>query len=137
MKRKREEQPRAEPESWFSEEEQAADRAEAARERRRRGGREPSAATTAYWRVPVACMAEDVRLYVERGVPQGSFLTALFSNDLTAAFQCADAPNTAAMRAWVMFMLNEMPINSHGGPEAVRAWIARGGLAGVRTEAGG
>ena len=40
------------------------------------------------------------------------------------------------MRAWVMFMLNEMPINSHGGPEAVRAWIARGGLAGVRPEAG-
>ena len=94
MKRKREEQPRAEPESWFSEEEQAADRAEAARERRRHGGREPSP-VTAYWRVPVACMAEDVRLYVERGVPQGSFLTALFSNDLTAAFQCADAPRNS------------------------------------------
>lgn len=112
MKCTSEAQPTAEPESWFSVEEQAADRAEVAREsfRRRHGGSEPLP-PIAFWRVPVACMAEDVRLYVERGVSQGPFLTALFSNDLTA-FQCADAPNTAAMRAWVMFMVKDMPLTA-------------------------
>jgi hypothetical protein len=83
-----------------------------------------------YSRVPVDYMADEIRRYVERGVPPGSFLTALLSNDLKEAFRMADDSNAKAMRAWVVWMVSEMPWKSQGSPERVAAWIARGGLSG-------
>ena len=85
---------------------------------------------TDYAKVPVGYMADGVRLYIERGIPQGSFLTALLSNDLKEAFRCADETSAKAMREWVRFMVNQMPSESQGSPERVAAWIARGGLSG-------
>jgi hypothetical protein len=91
---------------------------------------EPEDQMTNYSRVPVRYMAEAVQRYIEEGVPTGSFLTALFSNDLIQAFRCADAVNTTAMREWAMFMVNEMPSDCQGSEAKVQAWKARGGIAG-------
>ena len=71
----------------------------------------------------------------ERGIPQGSFLTALRSNDLKEAFRCADETNAKAMREWVRFVVNQMPSENQGNPERVAAWIARGGLSGEPPQA--
>jgi len=76
-----------------------------------------------YTRVPVDYMADGVKHYIEHGIPPGSFLLALFSNNLKDAFGCADDNNTREMRMWVIFMVNEMPHNSQGSPETVQAWI--------------
>ena len=73
--------------------------------------------------VPVSYMAEAVDQYVRHGIRPGAFLCALFSNDLKGAFRCADEDNTAAMREWVRFMVNEMPLAAQGDPETVENWI--------------
>lgn len=75
--------------------------------------------------VPVDYMHGGVQRYLDHGIPPGSFLTALFSNNLKEAFRQADDENTAAMRAWVGFVINEMPNTAQGSPEIVQAWIAR------------
>lgn len=85
---------------------------------------------TDYAKVPVGYMADGARLYIERGIPPGSFMLALFSNDLKEAFARADDSNARVMREWVRFMVNQMPKESQGSPERVAAWIARGGLSG-------
>ena len=64
-----------------------------------------------------------IKRYLLQGIPGGSFLTALLSNDLMAAFGAADVENTEAMRGWTMFLYNCAPTGSHGSPEKVRAWI--------------
>ncbi len=87
---------------------------------------------TDYSKVPVSYMVGGVRRYIEHGVPPGRFLFALFSNDLKEAFRGTDESNTAAMRDWVMFMVNEMPANSHGSPQEVDEWIRAGGRIGLK-----
>lgn len=72
--------------------------------------------------------------YILFGVPQGSFATAVFSNDLKEAFGRADEANQAAMREWVMFIYNEAPSASQGSPERVRGWQAQGGILHFRRE---
>lgn len=76
-------------------------------------------------------MRDGTRLYIESGIPGGSFMTALFSNDFLGAFQWADTTNTAAMRSWASFLHNEAPIGCYGSPEIVRDWIKHGGLSGL------
>lgn len=76
-------------------------------------------------------MKDGTRRYIERGIPGGSFLTALFSNDLLGTFQKADDINTAAMRNWASFLHNEAPGDCHGSPEYVKEWIAHNGLEGI------
>jgi hypothetical protein len=85
--------------------------------------------------VPVEYMAGAVQRYIEHGIPPGDFLTALFNNDLKEAFRRADAENTAAMREWVIFMVNEMPADAQGSPEKVWAWIKRHEAARIAAEA--
>ena len=84
---------------------------------------------TDYSKLP-AHMQDTARLYVEHGVIDSSFFTALVSNDLRGAFLRADDTNTAAMRDWVQWLHWEAPGNCHGSPEKVAAWIARGGWSG-------
>lgn len=71
--------------------------------------------------------------HVEEGQPCGGFMTALLSNDLKEAFGRADLENTAAMKGWVMVMVNLMPIGSHGSHDHVVSW--RAGLAALRERA--
>jgi hypothetical protein len=75
-------------------------------------------------------MADGLKLYVERGILPGDFLTALLSNDLVDAFGRADDNNTAAMRGWASFLYNEMPRGSWGSRATVEAWCRTGGLLG-------
>jgi hypothetical protein len=80
-------------------------------------------------------MQEGAKRYVERGIPPGSFLTAVLSNNFIEAFRRADEDNTNAMREWAVWLTNDIPAIAHGSPEAVDAWIARGGLAGMEDAA--
>lgn len=73
-------------------------------------------------------MVEGIIRYIQRGIPMGDFGTALLSNDLMKAFDRADDMNTAAMKNWVVFLYNYAPGDCYGSPDAVRDWIAQGGL---------
>lgn len=73
-------------------------------------------------------MLDGVADYLLFGLEPGGFLRALFSNDLKDSFGRADEINVAAMRAWVLFIYNEMPSLAQGSRERVQAWVARGGM---------
>jgi hypothetical protein len=68
--------------------------------------------------------------YIVRGIPPGSFLTAVLSNDLMGAFGKADDENRDALFEWARFIYNFAPTGCHGSPEKVSAWISSGGLLG-------
>lgn len=76
-------------------------------------------------------MQDLARRYIEKGIPGGSFFTALVSNDLMRSFLRADDMNTAAMRTWAVFLYTEAPNACWGSPEKVRAWIDHRGLEGM------
>lgn len=77
---------------------------------------------TDYSKVPVSYMQEGVKRWVENGIRPGSFLTALFANDLVEAVCRADSVNKEYLKEWALFMVNEMPIGSYGSWEDVRNW---------------
>lgn len=64
-----------------------------------------------------------VQRYMINRIPPGSFLTALFSNDLMEAFGRADDENAMHMRRYCQFLYNHAPRGSYGSPELVRAWL--------------
>lgn len=67
--------------------------------------------------------------WVLKGLPGGSFLTAVLTNDLRAAVWGADPENKAALVKWVE-LLPYFPRASFGSAEDVASWRARGGLLG-------
>lgn len=71
-----------------------------------------------------------VERYIMHGIPGGSFLNAVLSNDLQGAFARADLENQHAMHGWAQFIYNYLPASAHGSPEQVAEWIASGGLIG-------
>jgi len=79
-------------------------------------------------------MRDGARLYAERGVHPGSFLTAVLTNDLVGAYRCADQINAAAMRAWVSWMYNELPMGAWGSHEKIDAWCESGGGLGLNEQ---
>lgn len=89
---------------------------------------------TANWSLIPRHMRGAVERYIMHGIPPGSFLTAVLSNDLKEAYGRADDENSAAMRGWVQFIYGYTPSPSQGSPEAVRAWIERGGLVGEAVQ---
>lgn len=74
--------------------------------------------------------------YILYGIPMGSFGTAVFSNDLLAAFRRADDVNFAAMFLWADFLHHHAPRQCHGSSAAVRAWQVKGGLRGDDSVSG-
>lgn len=70
-------------------------------------------------------------LYVQKGIPGGSFLTAVLCNQLVDAYARADDANTAAMSSWASWLHNDAPSGCWGSAERVKAWITRGGLNGL------
>lgn len=64
-----------------------------------------------------------VSRYFLQGIPGGSFMTALLSNNLMEAFACADDENAANMRRWCQFLYNHAPVGSYGSPERVGNWL--------------
>jgi hypothetical protein len=77
-----------------------------------------------------AHMQDGMRLYIERGIPPGSFQRAVLSNDLMEAFRRADDVNSHAMRSYAVFLANQAPCGCFGSPDHVKEWVARGGMAG-------
>lgn len=72
--------------------------------------------------------------YVENGITPGSFLTAIFANDFMEACRRADDINSSCLFGYGR-LLHSAPIGCHGSPEAVRDWIAHGGLHGLEQKA--
>ena len=69
-------------------------------------------------------MMESIKNYVERGTAMGSFLTAVFSNDLFKAIARADDINLPILGDYVRFIHWELPQNCHGSREVVLEYMA-------------
>ncbi len=61
--------------------------------------------------------------YIDHGVPTGTFLTAVLSNDLATAVMRADPDNLASLKEIVQHLYWNSPSTAHGSPEKVKAWI--------------
>jgi hypothetical protein len=68
--------------------------------------------------------------YVERGIPPGHFLQAIFSNDLMEVVARGDAENLALIPSYAKLLWNQCPSDCFGDPGLVRQWIKRGGVEG-------
>lgn len=79
-------------------------------------------------------MHDGVRLFVEKGIKPGSFLTAIFANDFMEACRRADDMNAACLFEYGR-LLYSAPLGCHGSPEAVSDWIKQGGLEGIERNA--
>ena len=76
-------------------------------------------------------MREAMRLWIERGVPGGSFLNSVLCNDLFGAFGRADDINRAALGDYVSFLYWDAPSGCWGSPGKVKDWAEMGGLQGM------
>lgn len=70
-------------------------------------------------------MGYGIRDYLERGILPGSFLTAVFSNNLVEAASCADEINLRNLPAYAAYLQSKMPIGSWGSTEKVYGWADR------------
>jgi len=70
-------------------------------------------------------MQEGLLLYLRQGIPAGSFLTAILSNDFFTACAHADGDNQHALFAYARFLSN-VPAVCYGSPAAVAGWLKRG-----------
>lgn len=79
-------------------------------------------------------MRDGVVRYIEYGIAGGSFMTAVFENNLLQGFNRADDANTAAMTDWARFLYNYAPSDCHGSCTKVYTWIKNGGLKGLEAK---
>jgi hypothetical protein len=79
-------------------------------------------------RIPEHCR-EGLLNYLRHGIPPGSFLTAVLSNDLTRAWLHGDDANRAGLADYVSLLYTYAPSTAWGSPYAVREWIQRGAKA--------
>ena len=70
-------------------------------------------------------MQSGIELYINKGIPPGSFLTAIICNDLTTAVGQADNVNISNIPAYVNYFYNEVPSFCWGSKEKVIAWIKK------------
>lgn len=75
-----------------------------------------------------ARMYQGIIDYIVTGTPTGSFLAAIFQNDLVNAIGKADAENSALLREYALFLYNEAPMPCWGSDEEYHRWIDKGGL---------
>ena len=61
--------------------------------------------------------------YLVYGLPPGSFLEAVLSNDLLEAVKRCDPVNEAHLADYVKFLYNHAPAQAWGTPERVWSWI--------------
>ena len=73
---------------------------------------------------------DGVYQYIMNGIPPGSFLDAVFRNDLVGAFSKADHINQECIRYYAIFLHNYAPNGCWGSREIVDRWIKQGGLKG-------
>ena len=80
---------------------------------------------------------DGVLRWIEHGIDGGSFLMAVFSNDLKEAFGRADDINAARLRDYIVYLYNYAPTGCWGSPDNVKAWRKAGGLEGINAQYGG
>ena len=72
-------------------------------------------------------MWEGMCRYLDDHIRPGSFLQAIFANDLVNAMARADDENRDLLRNYAKFLHNELPGRGEncpwGSPEAVEAWL--------------
>ena len=68
---------------------------------------------------------QSLTLYVNEGVPTGSVLRSVLSNDLFGAFERADQPNRDAIGLLVTYIYNEIPSCCWGSRELYHQWLDR------------
>lgn len=61
--------------------------------------------------------------YVNNGIPTGSFLEAVLSNDLFTAVTRADQWNKQALPRICELIYNYLPGSCHGSHELYKAWL--------------
>lgn len=67
-------------------------------------------------------MMEQLRRYIDHGEMPCRFLCAVLENDFMGAVTQADPTNRANLKAYVVFLFNEVPGACHGSPKKVAAW---------------
>jgi len=77
-----------------------------------------------------AGLREGLALYIEHGVPTGSFLEAVLSNNLREAVSRGDNDSRAGLASVVLYLANDAPIACWGSPAAFSAWRGHHGLEG-------
>ena len=87
-----------------------------------------------YDKVPVEYMRNTTRDYIENGFNGGSFITALFSNNLAQTYSRADDDNRAVIKEWVSFLYNSAPAGCWGSEDRVKDWVKQGGLVGHESD---
>lgn len=90
---------------------------------------------SADWSLVPTHMHDGMKLYFDRGVEPGSFMTAVLCNDLKESFGRADDINRERLFDIVRFLWMHAPAPCWGSPDEVRAWIEQGGLDGYSTAA--
>ena len=68
-------------------------------------------------------MMGGIERYVENHIEPGSFLTAVFENNLSEAVGRADEENMENLPAYAAYLYNEIPQGCHGSRENVRQWL--------------
>ncbi len=76
-------------------------------------------------------LKESIDLYVQQGVPTGSFLQACIENDLKEAIGTADERNIRLLPEIVQYLYWHVPRQCCGEKGVFEKWIKAGGLAGV------
>lgn len=76
-----------------------------------------------------------VRRHLALGAPTGSFLQALFENNLSDAVSHGDDTNMALLKVWSKFFYNVLPSNCWGSRTTLKDWRASGGLYGIDAKA--
>ena len=84
-----------------------------------------------YERCPES-VREQLRMYIEEGRPVGGFIRAVIENDLRLAVLFADAINGSLIIGIVQWLHHEAPADCLWSPKEYMAWMARGGLKGLR-----
>lgn len=75
-------------------------------------------------------MREGIEKYIMDGRESGSFLMAVFENNLIEAMVRADVTNRHYMMRYIYLLLH-MPPGSFGSREQIAEWMKRGGLNGI------
>ena len=68
-------------------------------------------------------MMSGIRLYVERGLQPGSFLSAVIQNNLSETVGRADTENLKNIPAFIAYFYNECPGTCWGSPEKMKSWM--------------
>ncbi len=64
-----------------------------------------------------------LEMFILHGIPPGSFLTSVLTNDLFGAFSSADYQNRDRLEDIVKWLQHKAPLESYGSRAKIAAWI--------------